>query len=190
MSVAAVAFERDVAAADTEAATFDLEVADLAVSLGDHPVFSDIGFRVERGESIAIIGPNGAGKSTLLRSIVRLIEPRRGAVRLAGREVLSLRERDLRNLRARIGFVFQRHNLVSRLSALTNVVHGAQARSSGPRTWLQSLAPAAVRDEGVPGAGRPGPLGAPAPRPSVRRAVPARCHRPHADAAPVPGAGG
>jgi phosphonate transport system ATP-binding protein len=45
--------------------------------------------------------------------------------------------------------VFQRHNLVGRLCALTNVVHGAQARRSGPRHWLQSLAPEAVRREAL-----------------------------------------
>ena len=149
MRAAAVAIDCNAAATGVPIATADLEIAGLHISFADLPVLSGVGFRVARGESVAIVGPNGAGKSTLLRSIIRLIEPQKGAVRLTGQEVLSLRERELRRLRARIGFVFQRHNLVARLSALTNVVHGAQARAGGPRTWLQSLAVSAVRDEAM-----------------------------------------
>jgi phosphonate transport system ATP-binding protein len=55
----------------------------------------------------------------------------------------------LRQFRAEVGIVWQRHNLVPRLSALSNVTHGVQARLSGPRTWVQSLAPGAVRDEAM-----------------------------------------
>ena len=50
---------------------------------------------------------------------------------------------------AEVGIVWQRHNLVPRLSALSNVIHGVQARMSGPLAWAQSLAPAAVRDEAM-----------------------------------------
>ncbi|MCB9947773.1 MAG: ATP-binding cassette domain-containing protein [Rhodospirillaceae bacterium] len=149
MGASALAPVDDAAPAEPAAASSDLEVVELAAGFGGHAVFRRVGFRVARGESVAIIGPNGAGKSTLLRSIIRLIEPTEGAVRLVGQEVRMLRERELRRLRSRIGFVFQRHNLVARLSALTNVVHGAQARTDGPRTWLQSLAPPALRDEAM-----------------------------------------
>lgn len=55
----------------------------------------------------------------------------------------------LKRFRARVGVVFQKHNLVSRLSALSNVVHGVQSRRSGPRTWAQALAPAEIRDEAM-----------------------------------------
>lgn len=56
---------------------------------------------------------------------------------------------DLKAFRSRVGVVFQRHNLVGRLSALTNVVHGVQSRAHGPRTWLQSLAHEDVRQEAL-----------------------------------------
>ena len=61
----------------------------------------------------------------------------------------ALPPRLLRRFRAEVGIVWQRHNLVPRLSALSNVIHGVQARMSGPRVWVQSLAPAAVRDEAM-----------------------------------------
>jgi len=101
------------------------------------------------GQSVALIGANGAGKSTLLRCCIRLIEPSAGTIELLGDRVTALKPRTLRRLRSRIGFVFQKHNLVPRLSVLTNVIHGAQARRGGLRTWYQGLAPAATREEAM-----------------------------------------
>ena len=111
-------------------------------------VFANISFDIEPGSIVALLGANGAGKSTLLRCIPRLIAPDTGHIRIFGEEVTAAR-RELRSLRTRLGFVFQKHNLVGRLSALTNVVHGAQARGLGSRAWLQSLAPNGVREEAI-----------------------------------------
>lgn len=119
------------------------------------PVFSGITLDIAPNTIVALIGANGAGKSTLLRCIPRLIEPDTGAIRVLGSDVMGPR-RVLVGLRRRIGFVFQKHNLVGRLSALTNVVHGAQARNLGSRAWLQSLAPRAIREEAMHCLGRVG----------------------------------
>jgi phosphonate transport system ATP-binding protein len=113
-----------------------------------NPVFSGINLHIAPGSIVALIGANGAGKSTLLRCIPRLIEPDTGDIRVLGSNVMGPR-RELRSLRTRIGFVFQKHNLVGRLTALTNVVHGAQARGMGAQAWLQSLAPRAIRQEAL-----------------------------------------
>lgn len=112
-------------------------------------VLKGIGFDVYEGQSVALIGANGTGKSTLLRCCIRLIEPSAGSVTLLGEPVTALKHRALRRLRSRVGFVFQKHNLVPRLSALSNVIHGAQARSSGLRSWYQGLAPAETRSEAM-----------------------------------------
>lgn len=117
-----------------------LRVSGLAKRFGERPVWTGLDLEARRGEALAIIGANGTGKSTLLRALLRLTEADEGRIELLGQPVRDLDRRGLRRLRARVGFVFQRHNLVGRLSALTNVVHGMQSRASGPRTWLQSLA--------------------------------------------------
>ena len=131
-------------------APIDLEAAGLSKTyeLG-RPVLDGIDLMVKRGDALALLGANGCGKSTLLRCCLRLVEPTRGRVRLLGQDVTGLRHGALRRVRAQVGFIFQRHNLVPRLSALTNVVHGAQARHAGPRTWLQGLAPRSVREEAM-----------------------------------------
>lgn len=126
-----------------------LKLARLCKDFGAKPVLSDISLDIRAGSAVALIGANGAGKSTLLRSLVRLVEPTSGEIELLGQEVMKLAERDLSRLRSRVGFVFQRHNLVPRLSALSNVLHGVQARSKGPRGWLQCLARRAEREEAL-----------------------------------------
>lgn len=104
------------------------------------PVFRDVSFNINYGQSVALIGANGAGKSTLLRCCVRLVEPDTGKISLSGEDLSSKSGRALKKARNRVGFVFQKHCLVPRLSALTNVLHGNLAHCSGPRNWLQNLA--------------------------------------------------
>jgi phosphonate transport system ATP-binding protein len=145
--------EAERAAADAPAAgraASVLEVAGLSKRFGaDRPVLSDVSFAVGKGESVALLGANGAGKSTLLRCCLRLIEPDAGSVKLLGREIVGAPAATLRDLRARVGFVFQRHNLVPRLSALSNVLHGALGRRDSPLLWSHSLAPDLLRAEAM-----------------------------------------
>lgn len=126
-----------------------LAVSSLAKTFGERAVLRDVSLVAYRGEVTALIGANGTGKSTLLRALVRLVEPDSGRVMMLGQDVRTLDRAALKAFRSRVGFVFQKHNLVGRLSVLTNVVHGVQARMSGPRGWHHALAPAAIREEAM-----------------------------------------
>lgn len=126
-----------------------LVVSGLSKAFSGREVLSGLDFSLAPGQATALIGANGSGKSTLLRCLVRLIEPSGGTIRMLGRDVRGLAPRALRQFRAEVGIVWQRHNLVPRLSALSNVIHGVQARMSGPRVWTQALAPASVRAEAM-----------------------------------------
>lgn len=113
------------------------------------PVVDRLAFFVRRREAVALIGSNGAGKSTALRSALRLIEPDAGDVSLFDTPLMKVDARTLRRTRAEVGFVFQKHNLVPRVSALSNVVHGHLGRSGGVRGWSQALAPQSIRDQAL-----------------------------------------
>ena len=126
-----------------------LTVEGLEKSFAGPAVLRGLDFQIAPGQSTALIGANGSGKSTLLKCLVRLIEPTSGRITMLDRNVCALGPRDLRAFRAQVGIVWQRHNLVPRLSALSNVIHGVQARMSGPRAWFQSLAPSDVRAEAM-----------------------------------------
>ena len=91
---------------------------------GAAPALDDVSFSVEPGEFIAVIGPSGAGKSTLLRCINRMVEATSGEILFDGVHVLKLWKRELKQLRTKIGMIFQHYNLVDRLTVIENVLHG------------------------------------------------------------------
>ena len=91
----------------------------------------DVSFEVREGEFVSVIGPSGSGKSTLLRAINRLIPISGGTVWLDGQAVSALRGKSLRQLRRKVGMIFQNYNLVYSLSVLQNVLHGRLGYLSG-----------------------------------------------------------
>ena len=128
----------------------DIVVSNLSKSYdGTNLVLKDISLSIDRGDKVALIGANGSGKSTLMKCLVRIEEFSEGSVRIQGQNVKELGRSELRKLRSKVGFVFQKHNLSPRLSVLTNVLHGVQSRKSGPRTWFQSLATQEDREEAM-----------------------------------------
>ncbi|MGB0240418.1 MAG: phosphonate ABC transporter ATP-binding protein [Verrucomicrobiales bacterium] len=125
----------------------DLAVGSLSKTFeGDRQILDRIDLSVNRGESVALIGGNGCGKSTLLRCCLRLIEPDSGSVQLLGRDVTEMGRNEMCPIKSRIGLIFQKHNLVPRLSAMTNVIHGVLGRAPSPRNWLQCMASEAHRE--------------------------------------------
>ncbi len=83
----------------------------------------DVSFEVKAGELVLLIGPSGSGKSTLLSLIAALQKPTKGEVIVAGEQVSMLPE-DFAALyrRHKVGFIFQKFNLIPTLSVIENVV--------------------------------------------------------------------
>jgi len=85
-------------------------------------VLKDIDLTIEQGDFVAIIGQSGSGKSTLMNTLGCLDTPTSGSYRLGGQETGGLSPNALAWLRGRkLGFIFQRYNLLPSLSALDNV---------------------------------------------------------------------
>ncbi|MFW6117637.1 MAG: ABC transporter ATP-binding protein [Thermoproteota archaeon] len=91
--------------------------------MGKVPVraLQGVDLTVEKGDSLTVLGPSGSGKSTLLNMIGGLDKPTKGKVIIDGIDVSTLDDRQLSDLRRRIGFVFQFFNLISRFTARDNV---------------------------------------------------------------------
>ena len=109
-----------------------LKLVDLSVAAAPTGAVSIKGVRLEvaAGERIALVGPSGAGKTTLLRTINGRLKPRAGAVWFDGLSLATLRGRNLRTVRANIGLITQKHDLVDTLRVDKNVMAGALGRWS------------------------------------------------------------
>ncbi len=108
-----------------------LRVEGLRKSFGSHEILRGIDLSVDEGETVVLIGASGSGKSTLLRCINFLEIPSAGRIVLRGRPVgtgsggaTAYRERDLNEVRTRIGMVFQQFNLFPHLTVEQNVMIG------------------------------------------------------------------
>ncbi len=123
-----------------------IRIRNLHKRFGALEVLKGIDIDVRRGERIAIIGSSGSGKSTLLRCINFMEMPSAGLIELDGRALGSPRdaqapgggrtysERELRDVRERVGMVFQQFNLFPHMTALQNVMEGlltVKRRSAG-----------------------------------------------------------
>ena len=82
----------------------------------------NVNLTIEQGEFVAIIGLSGAGKSTLIRTINRMIDVTEGQLIVDGVDVMSLHGKAMRRFRRKIGMIFQSFNLVTRSTAIKNVL--------------------------------------------------------------------
>ncbi len=102
-----------------------ISVSGLSHSFGDgsagKTVLNDISIDFFPGEIVIVMGPSGAGKTTLLTLIGALRSVQHGSIRVGGTELRDAPPRRLRDVRRRIGFIFQEHNLVASLTACQNV---------------------------------------------------------------------
>jgi polar amino acid transport system ATP-binding protein len=99
-----------------------VDIAALRKSFGANEVLKGIDLQVTPGEVIAIIGKSGSGKSTLLRCINGLAEFQDGALTVDGRPLLHDNPAAMRDLRQRVGMVFQSFNLFPHLTVGRNVM--------------------------------------------------------------------
>ena len=112
---------------------------------------SNVGLTVTAGELVAVMGPSGSGKSTLLQLAGGLDRPTDGTVHVDGRDLAELDPRALAALRRRrVGYVFQRLNLLASLTAVENVMLPLELDGTGARA-ARAAAEAALADAGFTG---------------------------------------
>jgi phospholipid/cholesterol/gamma-HCH transport system ATP-binding protein len=98
-----------------------IEIHNLYKAFGSQMILNNLNLTVRRGETKAVIGRSGVGKSVLLKSIVGLVRPDSGSIKINGVEVTGLNEREYNKLRMEIGLVFQGGALFDSLSVADNV---------------------------------------------------------------------
>ena len=96
-----------------------IQIKDVNKWFGDFQVLKNINLEVEKNKKIVVCGPSGSGKSTLIRCINRLEEHQEGQIIVDGNE-LSENTKNIEQIRAEVGMVFQQFNLFPHLSILDN----------------------------------------------------------------------
>ncbi|WP_352401531.1 methionine ABC transporter ATP-binding protein [Synergistes jonesii] len=99
-----------------------IEIHNLGKYYGEQKVLSNISLEVRKGDVFGIVGHSGAGKSTLLRCMNGLESYGEGSVRVKGKEVNELGERELKLLRRDMGMIFQNFNLMNRKDVFENIL--------------------------------------------------------------------
>ncbi|MBI5282548.1 MAG: ATP-binding cassette domain-containing protein [Candidatus Solibacter usitatus] len=100
-----------------------LSFDDVTFGFEDEPVLRNVTFSLHRGETLIVHGAAGSGKTVLLKIALGLLRPSRGTVRVFGRDVTALHERDWFDVRSHIGVLFQEGGLFDSLSIEDNVAY-------------------------------------------------------------------
>ncbi len=98
-----------------------IAIQDLRKSFGDQKVLNGMNLQVACGETVAVLGRSGGGKSVLLKLLIRLQAPDSGSIHIAGQEITKLDEKELNDVRKKIGFLFQQAALYDSLTVEENV---------------------------------------------------------------------
>jgi polar amino acid transport system ATP-binding protein len=116
-----------------------ITITEVKKRFGDNEVLKGINLDVEPGEVIAIIGKSGSGKSTLLRCVNGLETINEGSIMVGGAQLLP-DEVHLRELRLKVGMIFQQFNLFPHLSAGRNVMLSPMVVKKAPKAEAEAIA--------------------------------------------------
>ena len=106
---------------------------------GDHHILKGADLNVEKGETVAILGSSGSGKSTLLNLIAGIDLPDQGEVRIDGKSLGQMSEKNRTLLRRRtMGFVFQSFNLIPTLNVYENLMLPLELNQISKNSWIIS----------------------------------------------------
>ena len=89
---------------------------------GSNTVLDRLDFSVSSGKHVTLIGPSGSGKTTILRLLMTLTKPDEGTITVDGERLFPAPEKQVREVRKKIGMVFQQFNLFPNMTALRNIM--------------------------------------------------------------------
>ena len=127
-----------------------IRVRDVVNRFGTQLVHDGVSFDVNAGEIFGIVGGSGSGKSVLLRTMLGLHRPNSGTVEVEGRDITSMGERELREVKRRYGVTFQHGALFTSLSVAENVILPIAEAVDVSEQTLNELVELRLRMVGLP----------------------------------------
>ncbi|KTC81992.1 ABC transporter ATP-binding protein [Legionella cincinnatiensis] len=127
-----------------------IEIKGLKNYLGGQWVHSGVDLTVQKGEILAIIGGSGSGKTTILRSVLMLMQPTAGDIKVFGKDINHLDAQEALSLRRRWGMLFQHSALFSSMTVLENVMFPMQEFTNLEHEFMHELALLKIALVGLP----------------------------------------
>ncbi len=125
-------------------------ISGLQKSFGDNHVLVDYNLTIRKGENVVVLGKSGCGKSVLIKCIVGILEYEGGSIKVFDKEISGLAQRELDELRARIGFVFQSSALYDSMTVKENLEFPLRRHGKDKsKSEIQSLVEETLNDVGL-----------------------------------------
>jgi phospholipid/cholesterol/gamma-HCH transport system ATP-binding protein len=127
-----------------------VEVRNLTAGYGERTILTDVSFTVRRREILALIGGSGCGKSTVIRTLVGLLRPMSGEVRVFGQNPAALEDQERILFLRRIGMLFQNGALLGSMTVGDNVALPFREHTSLPEPVIRRIIEAKLASVGLP----------------------------------------
>lgn len=127
-----------------------LELQNVSVTFGTHPVLRDLSFQVHAGETLVLIGESGCGKSVTTKLLAGLLHPTHGQVLWQHDDVARLSRPEIRQRRLRFGYLFQGGALFDSLDVYENVAFGLRENTRTREPEIRDIVQQRLRDVGLP----------------------------------------
>ena len=98
-----------------------IQVENLSISFGEQQVLKNLSLYLRKGENLIVLGKSGSGKSVLIKCITRLLQPDSGTISILGKNVNNANNKELGELRKKIGFLFQSGALYDSMTVKENL---------------------------------------------------------------------
>jgi len=129
-----------------------IKVSHLFKAINGQEILKDINLDLARGEITVILGESGSGKSVLLQHLIGLFKPDRGSVEIDGQDITKMHERDLREVRKGIGYLFQDGALYDFMTVAENVAFPLQEHTNLKSEQILEKAHRTLKTMGLEGA--------------------------------------
>jgi phospholipid/cholesterol/gamma-HCH transport system ATP-binding protein len=125
------------------------EIEHIKKSFGDNNVLKDISLKIEKGKNLVVFGRSGSGKSVLIKCLVGLMAPDEGKIILFDKDISTLTEGDLDELRKKIGFLFQSAALYDSMTVRENLEFPLRDLKLKSREEIDALVIEALKNVGL-----------------------------------------
>jgi phospholipid/cholesterol/gamma-HCH transport system ATP-binding protein len=126
-----------------------IEIKHLRKSFGNNQVLKDVNLNLNKGENVVVLGRSGSGKSVLIKCIIGLLEPDEGELLVLGKRISELKNKEMNELRKKVGFLFQSAALYDSMTVRENLEFPLRGTHFSKKNELDEMVMEALENVGL-----------------------------------------